>query len=41
MSIAVSMQNCKLPTRINFGTVRQEGPPQSATAYSFERYAQY
>jgi hypothetical protein len=41
MSIAVSVQNWKFTTRNNGGGVRQESAPQSATAYSFERYAPY
>jgi len=38
MSIAVSVQNWKFTARNNGGAARQESNPQSATAYSFERY---
>jgi len=38
MSIAVSVLIAKFPARNNFGAARQESSPQSATAYSFERY---
>jgi hypothetical protein len=38
MSIAVSVQNWKFTAGHNSGGVRQESAPQSATAYSSERY---
>ncbi len=40
MSIAVSVQNWKFTACNNFGAARQENNPQSATAYSSERYGQ-
>ena len=41
MSIGVSVRTTKSATRNNCGGVRQENNPQSATAYSSERYASF
>lgn len=40
MTIAVSVQTCSFSARNNGSATRQEGTPQSATAYSFGRYGQ-